>query len=144
MYAELQVRNLKHSQSLAKEISPTGEDVNVEDRRELGLRGQAGRLEALRRVGPEQRIDLAIEDCINSAVWRLRACFFGVKSHSYTNRSPFQMFQLFHRFAPFKSFKKLRLGRDFENATHWAAHSKKYPMPRANRHFLTVNWLIQQ
>ena len=33
MYAELQVRNLKHCQSLAKEISPTGEDVNVEDRR---------------------------------------------------------------------------------------------------------------
>ena len=28
MYAEVQVRNLKHSQSLAKEISPTGEDVN--------------------------------------------------------------------------------------------------------------------
>jgi hypothetical protein len=69
MYAELQVRNLKHSQSLAKEISPTGEDVNVEDRRELGLRGQAGRLEALRRVGPEQRIDLAMEGCINSAVY---------------------------------------------------------------------------
>ena len=33
MYAELRVGNLKHSQSLAKEISPTGEDVNVEDRR---------------------------------------------------------------------------------------------------------------
>jgi hypothetical protein len=28
MYAELQVRNLKHSQSLAKEISPTAEGVN--------------------------------------------------------------------------------------------------------------------
>jgi hypothetical protein len=31
--------------------------------------------------------------------------------------SPFQPFQTFHRFAPFKSFKKLRLGRDFEDAT---------------------------
>jgi hypothetical protein len=28
MYAELRVGNLKHSQSLAKEISPTGEGVN--------------------------------------------------------------------------------------------------------------------
>jgi hypothetical protein len=28
MYAELRVGNLKHAQSLAKEISPTGEGVN--------------------------------------------------------------------------------------------------------------------
>ncbi len=32
-------------------------------------------------------------------------------------KSPFQPFQTFHRFALFKSFKKLRLGRDFEDAT---------------------------
>jgi hypothetical protein len=49
--------------------------------------------------------------------------------------SPFQPFQTFHRFAPFKSFKKLRLGRDFEDATPLNAHSKKYAMPRTNRHF---------
>lgn len=43
MYAELQVRNLKHSQSLAKEISPTGEDVNVEDRRGSPISRQVAR-----------------------------------------------------------------------------------------------------
>ena len=32
---------------------------------------------------------------------------------------PVPIVQTFNRFAPFKSFKQLRLGRDFENATHW-------------------------
>ena len=50
-------------------------------------------------IGPVQPIDLAIEDCINSAV--------------YLNSSQFQSFQTFNRFAPFKSFRKLRLGRDY-------------------------------
>jgi hypothetical protein len=38
-------------------------------------------------IGPEQPIDLAIEDCINSAV--------------YLKRSRFQSFQPFHRYASF-------------------------------------------
>ena len=40
MYGALKVRNLKHSQSLAKEISPTGEGVNhVVKRGEVELLG---------------------------------------------------------------------------------------------------------
>jgi hypothetical protein len=45
-------------------------------------------------IGPAQPIDLAIEDCINSAV--------------YLKRSRFQSFQTFNRLAPFKPFQTSR------------------------------------
>ena len=78
-------------------------------------------------IGPVQPIDLAIEDCINSAV--------------YLNSSQFQSFQTFNRFAPFKTFREILKLRNVQRTQVGGSNAiepptKTQPMPRANRHFL--------
>ena len=86
-----------------------------------------GSVTDLRRVGPG--IDLGKEKCRIGAVSLLQftvqcsrvqgdlppCC---VETDALTQTKPVPMVPApFHRFALFKSFKKLRLGRDFEDAT---------------------------
>ena len=78
-------------------------------------------------IGPAQGIYLAIEDCINSAV--------------YLNSSQFQSFQTFNRFAPFKTFREILKLRNVQRTQVGGSNAiepptKTQPMARANRHFL--------